>query len=488
MLRDMAKGSVWMIAIRLAERSLGLVSTVLLARFLVPHDFGLIAMAMSVIVTLELFSVFSFDITLIQAQAPERQHYDSAFTLNVLFRTGIAIAMVLVAKPAADFYQEPRLAGVILGLSVGWLAQAFENIGIVNFRRDMQFSREFTFQTAKRVVSFVVTVVLAVWTKSYWALVAGMVTGRVVGLVMSYVLVRYRPRFTLSAWRELMSFSVWLMFNNILYVINTRISSLAVGKLSGSHELGLYNMSREIGTLPTSELIVPIERALLSGYSRLASDPAKLRDGFLIVLSAVSMLTLPAAFGLAAVAEPLVINLLSKKWAEAIPFLQVLSFLGAVSALGTNTYPAYISLGKPRITTYFAIARLAIMVPAMFLLVQSIGAVGAAWAELGAALVTLPIGWFVLCRVMKIELTTFAGYLWRPLVGSLIMYASVRAYLHAVTGSSPDDASLMVLASAVLVGGLAYAACIAVFWVLSGRPASIEVEIYRRLLAFARRA
>lgn len=481
MLAEIAKGSVWMIAARLAERSLGLISTLVLARLLMPDDFGLIAMAMSVIVTLELFSVFSFDVTLIQASAPERRHYDSAFTLNVLFRTGIALAMVLLARPAAGFYSEPRLEGVLYGLSVGWLAQAFENIAIVNFRREMRFNREFSFQTVKRVVSFVVTVSLALWFRSYWALVAGMVVGRVAGLIMSYAMLPYRPRFTLSAWRELMSFSVWLMLNNVLYVVATRISAFIVGRISGSHALGLYNMSREIGTLPTSELIIPIERALMAGYSRMAEDVAKLREGFLVVVSAVALFSLPAAFGVAAVAEPLVINLLSERWAEAVPLLQVLSFLGAVAAMASNTYPAYVSMGRPRIPTIFAIVRLSIMIPAMLLLVREMGAIGAAYAELGAALIMLPIGWLVLCRVLGLTLAAFSDRLWRPLASALLMFIIVREYLNVLTSGAPAQTALWGLISAILLGAVSYGVTLAALWFVSGRPQSIEVELLGRL-------
>ncbi len=481
MLREIAKGSVWMIALRFADRSLGMISTVLLARFLVPHDFGLIAMAMSVIVLLELFSVFSFDIALIQAERPSADEYNTAFTLNVLLRSGIAVAMLLVALPAATFYEEPRLAGVLWGLSIGWLAQSFENIGIVNFRRDMQFRREFWFQTTKRLVSFVVTVSLAIALRSYWALVAGMVSGRCVGFIMSYVAVRYRPRFTLAAWRRLMSFSVWLLFNNILYLINTRVSALIVGKLSGSHALGLYNISREIGTLPSSELLVPIERALIPGYSRMAGDLDSLRHGFLTVLSAVTLIALPAGFGVAAVAEPLVVMLLSRAWIEAIPFVRVLSILGALSALGSNTYPAYVSMGRPHIATGFSVARLVILVPSMVALAIWLGPIGAAWAELAAALILLPVGWFVVCRVLHVNARTFAARLWRPLLSSLFMYAMVREYLAAVTGGAPTEATLFNLIAAVLIGGVCYCVLIWLLWMLSGRPDSIEVHLVRRV-------
>jgi len=481
MLREMAKGSVWMIAMRLAERGLGVISMLLLARFLVPEDFGLIAMAMSVIVTLELFSVFSFDVALIQAESPHRSHYDTAFTLNVIFRTAIAVAMVLVAKPAAAFFGEVRLTGVMWGLSLGWLAQAFENIATVKFRREMQFGREFSFQTAKRLVSFFVTIALALLLKSYWALVAGMVVGRVTGLVMSYVLVPYRPRFTLESWRELMSFSVWLLINNVLYVINTRVSSFVIGRVSGSHGLGLFNMAREIGMLPTSELVVPIERALMAGYSRMAADKEKLKEGFLAVLSGVTLLTLPAAAGIAAVAEPLVIAVLSRKWIEAVPLLQVFGFLGAMSAMASNTYPAYIAIGRQRVTTCFAVARLVLLLPGMLILVPRMGPLGAAWAELCSALIMLPVGWFVLFKVLDIKVATFVGHMWRPLLGSLAMYFAVREYVASADAGLSAEASLLVLIVAVMFGALLYVSLVSVFWWMSGTPKGVEEQIMRRL-------
>src|SRR5512134_3908634 len=177
-----------MVLFKLGERSLGLVSTLILARLLVPGDFGLVAMAMSVIGIVELASAFSFEVALIQKDRPERRHYDTAWTLNVMLGAVCALITALLAYPAAAFYGEDRLMPVMLVLAVAWLAASFENVGTVDFRRTMNFSKEFAFLTSKKLVSFVVTVSLAFALQSYWALVAGAVVGRFTGLVLSFVM------------------------------------------------------------------------------------------------------------------------------------------------------------------------------------------------------------------------------------------------------------------------------------------------------------
>lgn len=132
--RSIAKGAAWMVMFRAVERSIGIVSTLILARLLMPADFGLIAMAMSFVAILELLWTFTFDNALIQNTAADRSHYDTAWTLNICLGTLIAIGLLAVAYPASWFYDDPRLIPIILCLAGGAAIQGFENIGVVGFR------------------------------------------------------------------------------------------------------------------------------------------------------------------------------------------------------------------------------------------------------------------------------------------------------------------------------------------------------------------
>jgi L-fucose isomerase-like protein len=134
----MAKGAFWTVLLRLTDRSIGMVSTLFLARLLAPADFGLIAMAMSIVAMLEVISTFSFDIALIQNPTAERRHYDTAWTFNVLFGLANACLLLALAGPVATFYAEPRSQNIMMWLALYPALQGFGNIGIVAFQKDLE--------------------------------------------------------------------------------------------------------------------------------------------------------------------------------------------------------------------------------------------------------------------------------------------------------------------------------------------------------------
>jgi O-antigen/teichoic acid export membrane protein len=154
---EITRGAAWMVLFRLCDRSIGVVSTTILARLLLPADFGLVAMAMSIIALLEMAMSFSFEIALIQKSNPERDYYDTAWTLNVLSALAGACVTAALAHLVASFYADPRLVAVLLAIAATWLVTGFENVGTVNFRRRMDFAVEFRFMAAKRIIAFVVT-------------------------------------------------------------------------------------------------------------------------------------------------------------------------------------------------------------------------------------------------------------------------------------------------------------------------------------------
>src|SRR6266850_8375357 len=132
-----AHGASWMLLFRVTDRGLAFFSTIILARVLMPADFGLVAMAMSVITLLELTGAFSLEVGLIQRQHPTRDQYDTTWTLRILFGIFGAAATAALALPAASFYADERLTFVLLALAGNWLIDSFDNIGVVDFRREL---------------------------------------------------------------------------------------------------------------------------------------------------------------------------------------------------------------------------------------------------------------------------------------------------------------------------------------------------------------
>lgn len=462
-----------MVLFRVVDRSLGLLSTLILARVLVPADFGLVAMAMSVIAVIELATSFSFDIALIQRDKLERKHYDSAWTLGALIALGCGVAIAAAAYPAAAFYRDPRLAEVMLWLALGSALGGVGNIGVVDFRRSMDFGREFVLMASRRVIGFVVTVAAALLFRNYWALVIGTLAGRVGGVATSYVMHPYRPRFGLAAARELMGFSSWLLATNAVLTAVVRVPHFVIGRLQGPQALGLFTVAYDIATMPVTELAAPVNRAVFPGYSRLASVPHAFRETFLDVGSIVAAIALPAAMGIVVIAEPLVHVMLGQKWLEAAPLVQVLAVSAALIAIQTHNGLALVALGRPMPNMLAALARLMALVPLCFVLGAPFGALGVAWAELAASLVCMLGSYPVLLRSLELPVRSYLSRGWRQVGATILMgFVLWRAGFGEPT-TSATEATLRI-ALALPAGILLYAAALYGLWRLSGSPRGAE--------------
>lgn len=479
--KKMAKGAAWMLLFKLTERSLGLISTIILARLLLPDDFGLVAMAMSVIAVLELLSAFGFDIVLIQNQKAGRKHYDTAWTFNVLFAIFSAACLAALAIPTAGFYKEPELEIVMYSLSLGFLVQGFENIGIVDFRKNMEFNKEFNFLLGKKLISFCVTVPLAFYLRNYWALVIGIVTGKLAGMALSYWFHSYRPRFSLQARHELFHFSKWLLINNILNFLRFRSVDFIIGRYSGTRALGLFNISFEISNLPTTEMVAPINRAVFPGYAKMANDLAILRQAFLNTISLIALFALPAALGITVTAEYIVKVFLGSNWLDAIPLIEILAVFGAVISLQTNIGSVFLAINKPRVLSILSFASLLVLAPLVFSSINDYGTIGVAWSYLISALIMLPIYYYVTFKYINLNTFVFLRFIWRPIISSILMYYSTEYMLQALTNEYLINNSFILLIIGILFGAIIYSMSILLFWLISSKPEGAETFVLDKI-------
>jgi O-antigen/teichoic acid export membrane protein len=472
--KKIAKGAAWMVSFKLIDRGLGLLSTVILARLLIPADFGLVAMATVLIGALQLLVSFSFDVPLIQNPNTGREQFDTAWTLNVLFAALCGLILAALAIPASQFYREPRLDTVMYLLALGFTAQGFSNIGPVIFRREMRFDLEFKFLLGKRLTSLLVTVPLAFLLKNYWALVYGQLFGSVASVALSFVVSSYRPRFSLRAKTELFHSSKWLVLNNIFQFLNGRAAELLIGRSAGAQTLGVYAIAAEVATLPTTELVAPINRAAFPGYTQSAGDINKLRASFLNVISTSALFALPAGIGIAVVADLLVPAALGWKWLAAIPLIQLLAVYGALQALQTNIGYVYLALGEPRVIAIINGVQFLFLL--MFLIpgIHYWGAFGAASAFLGSVVLIVPVNQIFIRKRLALNGLQLCAHLVRPLIASVIM-GCVVLILKANLDIPPEtSAYLSALIFAVPVGALTYVFVLYGLWRLASQPAGSE--------------
>ena len=308
------QGTAWTLSFRIVDRVIGMASTLILVRLLSPADFGIVAMAMTIIALLEVFTLAEFSSAIIQHPSPSRDYYDSAWTLSFVFGAFSTLLMLLFAKPIAGFFNEPQLAPVIVALSLIPLVDGLFNMGCVDFRKYLQFRKDFIFMTGRKLTGVIAVIPLAFIFRSYWALVGGMIAGRLAGLILSYLLHPFRPQFSFGSAAPLFRFSRWIILNNALTFLSTRGAHLIIGRVSGATTLGTYTVAHEMASLPTTELAAPINRVMFPAYSTLSHDLSALRHGFLKVLGLIALLAIPAGLGMASVAHLFVPVVLGDKW------------------------------------------------------------------------------------------------------------------------------------------------------------------------------
>lgn len=154
------------VAMRWTDRLIGLLSTLILARILTPADFGIIAMASVLVGLVDVLLDLGVNMALIQNRNADDDDYNTAWTIRLIQATAVTIIIFLLAPLAADYYRDPRVCDVTRLMALGMFIGGFENIGIVNFQKNMDFSRDFRFFFIRRLAGFLVTVTLAIQLES----------------------------------------------------------------------------------------------------------------------------------------------------------------------------------------------------------------------------------------------------------------------------------------------------------------------------------
>ncbi|HXV77672.1 MAG TPA: lipopolysaccharide biosynthesis protein [Candidatus Polarisedimenticolaceae bacterium] len=467
--RQLFRGSAWMISLRWTMRGIGLGSTLILARLLTPEDFGLVAMASVGVGLLEVFTHAGVDLALIRNPSVTREHFDSAWTINICMGLALAAVLLGVAPLAAYYFGEPRIIVIIRVLAIRAVLGGFENIGVVTFRRDLDFATEFRFEVTKKALNFVTTVALALILRNYWALVIGVVAAQAMAVLVSFLVHPFRPRFALSKVAEIWTFSGWLILFRAGRYLNGRTDRLILGAIAGAKPTGSYHVAAELATAPTDELVFPMARGLFPVFSKMTTEPTLLANSYKNVFSVVSLLCIAAGFGMAAAAEEIVVVVLGEQWLSAIPLVRTLALFGAVSGITGSFETLLTVMGRVRALAAITWLSFALQVPVLWAAGARWGPEGVAIGRLGVALVVGPLVALVALRRFPLGVIPLIGTLsHRVLAGGLMVVAVLAPPFRSI------DVAVLRLAVEVGAGAVTYLAATLLFWKLRGSPPGPE--------------
>lgn len=467
-------GAAWMIGLRQADRLIGLVSMTILARLLLPEDFGLVVYATTFIAMLELFFQFGFETVLIRDQDAGRDSYDTAWTLEIIKGGVVAILMVFGAGPIANFFDEPAVELVVYFLAALPVLNGFKNIGIVDFQKSMNFDLEFKYRFSVRLVSAITTAVLAYVLRSHWALVYGMIFNATLSLILSYIMSPYRPSICLAESSRIFGFSKWILAQNMMYGINERLMVIVLGRMFEARVAAIYNMGFELSNLASAEFAMPIRRVLFPGIATLAEDEGKMVETLVRAIGIIAFVGLPMTIGIAATAPIFVPLLLGPNWSDVVPIIQILAINGVALVLYSNSHVMFYALDKPQLTAYITALRLGLLLPVALLLVPNYGALGAAWA-LSITNVIVAVAEYVLFfHLVSVRPSRILEAVWRSIVGVTVMGGGVYSIVNVMLDRDDRMPLILELSVAVLAGAAIYVSVTGLCWMISRCPIGAE--------------
>lgn len=470
-LRKTAHGAGWIVAWRMVRRTLGLVNTLVLARLLVPADFGLVALGVGLSGSLDALSSLGVEDALVREAAVDRSLYDTGFTLNLL--RGLATAAILVAGawPAADFFQDSRLVPVILVLAFCTVLGGLVNIGTVDYRRDLDFRKEFILQSLPRLAAIAATLTVALVWRSYWALLVGMLVNRVLATAFGYTMHPYRPALSLRRWRYLGGYSFWTWAIGVALAVRDRVAQFLIGRYLGLADVGAFTVGAEIAILPITEFVGPLGRACFSSFAATRHNGGDGSETFLRVVAFATLVSIPLTLGISAVADPIGRILLGRQWLSAIPVIQVLGAFSLTSVFWLLSEVMLSAYGMLTIMFRLSVVFAAVRAASLGYGVPAFGLTGAVYATAIASMAEHLTWFWVALRRFGIGIPLLLGRVWRTLIASGCMSAALYFTgfgWNMETGRVPHLIGSLVVS--VALGGVAYAVPLLLLWWLSGRP------------------
>lgn len=482
------KGASWIALARVFVTLIGLASTLILARLLMPEDFGLIAIAGAVTMVIASITELSLAQALVQHDDPQPYHYDTAWTLNNIRAIFLCILIAASAHLVATAYDDPRLFTILLFIAGTTLIDGLQSPRLIVFQRKLIFWQEFALSITEKLAGFIAGVTVAILLENYWALIIGGVAARIMRCIASYILAPYRPKVGLRASKELLSFSVWLTFSKTIQMINWRADPLILGFGILPSTLGQYSMSDNLAGMPIREGLGPIRQTLFPAFSRIKDDMVRLSAAYLRAQGLLCLLALPIGAGFAAVAEPVVRLILGDEWLPAVPMIQALALIMAFEAC-EGYQPLAMALGQTRAIFGREMRAFAVRLPLL------IGGMATGWmvggdfsivmgaiAGRGAASLINVIWNMTLIRNMtEITLQRQVSVVIRPLIASAAMFVLLTYVLvpHFLIGIGQPN--MGTLALIIMAGMVTYTIKLFIMWIFAGMPNTAESEAMRML-------
>ena len=476
-----ATASIWTISGKFLARLLDFVSLLVLARLLSPADFGIVAIATSVLVIVEAILDLPLTQALVRIPSPSERMFATAFTLSLMRGTAISLLMIVVAWPMALFYNDPRLFPLVAAISIAPAMRSVISPRMVLFMQRFDFRREFALDLLAKGATLIFSVGVVLATDSYWGLAIGAVAGPTTSTIVSYIFAPMRPRLSLSEWKHFQDMVGWNTVSQVLNSLNWQMDRLMLPRFTSLSAYGAFSVADNLAGIPYQTFVGPLMRPLMAAFSNV-SDRGQQITAYLKATNAIMVVAAPVLLVIILLAEPIVRIVVGEKWIVAAPILQWLCIVSLIG-LPTTIMPSLVMvLDKTRYVALRMFAEFAVRAPVTVVGVVMFGLEGALAARVIAAAVAYLVCLVIMQRLIGVSIGAQLYAFVRPLVACVPMVGFLLL-VQPVLVAIPLGLELVVVVGFCSIGALA------LFWVFSlllwqavGRPDGLEAIIVRKIV------
>ena len=419
-------------------------SVAILARILLPKDFGLIAMSAGVVGFINLFKDVGLSIATIQRSKISHSQVSVLFWVNTAVSIVLGLIAAAISPLLAILYSEPRILGITIALAVTF---PFEGLAVQHqalLRRQMRFRALAFVEIGAQATSVIFGIVLAFAGIGYWSLVFMQLMGSIARVCLVWSLCPWRPSLPrrVEGIRSMLSFGGYITLSNVLDYVTRNFDRVLMGAVVGAQQVGYYVNAYKLLLFPIQQVNMPIMQVGLPALSRVKADLARFKRYYCRALSLATTIGMPiVAFSFAS-ADMLILLILGEKWISSIVIFRALGPAAFIGTFNMASGWAFVPFGRVREQLYASLFGATVSIVACIVGVHW-GAIGVAASFSASVFVKRPIQIMYAYKFAPLKITDFLEAIWRQSTASFFA-CGVVMLVNLGTAIKPMPLALVV--------------------------------------------
>lgn len=341
-------GIAWMLTEKFSVNGVKFVLGIIMARLLSPNDFGLIGMITIFFKIAEAFVDSGFAMAYVQKKQVNPTDADTVFYTNLIISVIFYFTIYLIAPLISDYYNQPQLILLTRVMAIVIVINAFNIIQRAQIIRNLSFKKLTTITFVSSFFSGIIGVTAALYGIGVWALVVQSLCSRIFISLGFWFVSDYRPklRFSLYSFKKMFSFGSWLLFSSIFRTFFDNIYIFAIGKYYPVCQVGFYHKANQLTQISVNQLSISINNVAFPVYASLQDDKKKLKNAIQNFIKHSMIFIVPITALLIIFANPIIILLLTEKWAPMVPYFQLTCIASILYPINHINIQSIIALGK----------------------------------------------------------------------------------------------------------------------------------------------